>query len=72
ADETIVKIAGEKFYLWVCIDSETRFVLSWNLNKSRGSDCAFSLFKKASAFDSPKSIVTDGLKSYKEAIKYTF
>lgn len=72
ADETIVKIAGEKFYLWVCIDSETRFVLSWNLNKSRGSDCAFSLFKKASAFGSPKSIVTDGLKSYEEAIKYTF
>ena len=31
-----VKIAGEKFYLWVCIDSETRFVLSWNLNKSQG------------------------------------
>lgn len=72
ADETIIKIAGEKFYLWVCIDSETRFVLSWNLNKSRGSDCAFSLFKKASAFGSPKSIVTDGLKSYEEAIKYTF
>lgn len=72
ADETVVKINGEKYYLWLCIDSETRFVMSWNLNKSRGSECAFSLFEKARTFGSPKSIVTDGWDSYIEPIKYTF
>ncbi len=72
ADETVVKINGNKHYLWVCIDSETRFVTSWNLNKSRGSECAFSLFKRAKTFGSPKSIVTDGLPSYIEPVKNTF
>lgn len=63
---------GKKHYLWVCIDSETRLVTSWNLNQSRGSECAFSLFKQAKTFGSPKSIVTDGLPSYIEPIKNTF
>lgn len=72
ADETVVKINGEKYYLWLCIDSETRFVMSWNLNKSRGYECAFSLFEKVRTFGSPKSIVTDGWDSYIEPIKYTF
>lgn len=58
ADETVVKINGKKHYLWICIDSETRFITSWNLNKFRGSKCAFSLSKKAKTFGSPKSIVT--------------
>lgn len=72
ADETVVKINGQKHYLWVCIDSETRFVTSWNLNKSRGAECAFSLFKRAKIFGAPKSIVTDGLPSYIEPVKNTF
>ena len=28
ADETVVKIQGEKYYLWLILDSETRFVLA--------------------------------------------
>ncbi len=72
ADETVVKINGKNHYLWVCIDSETRFVTSWNLNQSRESECAFSLFKRAKTFGSPKSIVTDGLPSYREPVKNTF
>ena len=50
ADETIVKINDKKHYLWVCIDSETRFVTSWNLNQSREAECAFSLFKRSKTF----------------------
>lgn len=72
SDETVVFINGQKYYLWICIDSETRFITSWNLNKSRGSECAFSLFKKARSFGNPKCIVTDGLPSYIQAIKHTF
>ncbi|WP_083789269.1 DDE-type integrase/transposase/recombinase [Halanaerobium hydrogeniformans] len=40
-DKTIVKIKGQKYYLWVIIDSETRFVLSYNL---------FALSKYCSSF----------------------
>ena len=47
ADETVVKIDGQKYYLWICIDSENRLITSWNLSSSRGSDTAFSLFKSA-------------------------
>lgn len=72
ADETVVKINGKKHYLWICIDSETRFITSWNLNKSREAECAFSLFKRAKTFGSPNSIVTDGLLSYREPVKNTF
>lgn len=72
ADETVVKIKGQKHYLWICIDSETRFITSWNLNVSRESKCAFSLFKNAKKFGSPRSIVTDGLKSYNFPVKVIF
>ena len=56
ADETVVKINAQKYYLWICIDSETRFITSWNLNKSREAECAFSLFKQTKRFGKPKSI----------------
>lgn len=28
ADETVIKINAKKYYLWICIDSETRFITS--------------------------------------------
>ena len=72
ADETVVKIDSQKYYLWICIDSESRFITSWNLSSSRGSDAAFSLFKQAKKFGSPNAIVTDRWSSYIEAINTTF
>ena len=72
ADETVVKVNGQKYYLWICIDSESRLITSWNLSGSRGSDSAFSLFKQAKKFGSPNAIVTDRWPSYIEAINTTF
>lgn len=72
ADETVVKVDGQKYYLWICIDSESRLITSWNLSSSRGSDAAFSLFKQAKKFGSPNAIVTDRWPSYIEAINTTF
>ena len=72
ADETVVKVDGQKYYLWICIDSESRLITSWNLSSSRGSDASFSLFKQAKKFGSPNAIVTDRWPSYIEAIKTTF
>ena len=59
ADETVVKIDGQKYYLWICIDSASRLITSWNLSSSRCSDAAFSLFKQAKKFGSPNAIVTN-------------
>jgi len=43
ADETVVKVNGQKHYLWFIIDSETRFVLGFHLSPYRSSPQAFSL-----------------------------
>lgn len=34
-DETVIFINGEKYYLWLAINSETRFILTFHLTKSR-------------------------------------
>ena len=70
--ETVVKIDGQKYYLWICIDSASRLITSWNLSSSRCSDAAFSLFKQAKKFGSPNAIVTNPQPSYIEAINTTF
>ena len=49
-DETVVRINGIKYHIWICIDSETRFLTSWNLNQAIEAECAISLFKQAKHF----------------------
>ena len=72
ADETVVKIAGQKHYIWFIIDSETRFIIGFHLSKSRGSDAAFSLLSEASKAGRPKSIVSDCYAAYKLPVKTIF
>ena len=43
ADETVIKIQGEKYYLWLILDSETRFVLGFHLDRHRDSPQAFTI-----------------------------
>ena len=43
ADETVIKINGQKYYIWFIIDSETRFVLGFHLSPHKGSGQAFAL-----------------------------
>ncbi|WP_051130925.1 DDE-type integrase/transposase/recombinase [Fusobacterium ulcerans] len=40
-DETVIKIAGKRYYIWTLIDSETRYVLDWYLTTSREAASAF-------------------------------
>lgn len=42
-DETYIKIDGKDYYLWLGLDSETRFVLDFNLSPHRDSNAAHSL-----------------------------
>lgn len=72
ADETVVKINGKKYYLWLVIDSETRFVISFHLAPHRDSAQAFSVLHHASSLDTPNSIVSDRYWAYDMAVEACF
>ena len=68
ADETVVFINGQKYYLWLAIDSETRFMLAFHLTKSRSEDSAFTLINEAKKLGEPSNFITDRLPSYNQAV----
>ena len=68
ADETVVFINGERYYLWFAINSETRFILAFHLTKSRSEDSAFTLINEAKKFGEPSNFITDRLPSYNQAV----
>jgi transposase InsO family protein len=67
--ETVVKIRGMKYYLWLIVDSETRFVLSFHLSRHRDSPQAFSLLNSVKHLGKPGAIVTDRYSAYKVPVK---
>ena len=72
ADETVVKIAGVKHYIWFIIDSETRFVIGFHLSPHRDSPQAVSLFREAVQLGKPSAIVSDRYSAYKVPVKSIF
>ena len=72
ADETVIKIAGKKYYIWFIIDSETRFVLGFHLSPHRSSPQAHALFQHVSHLGNPKAIVSDRYSAYKVPTKCYF
>lgn len=72
ADETVVKVAGVRHYIWFIIDAETRFVLGFHLSPHRDSPQAFSLLNSVKYLGSPGRIVSDRYAAYKLPIKSIF
>ncbi len=72
ADETVVKICGDKHYIWFIVDSETRFVLGFHLSSWRNSIQAFSLLNSVKHLGKPDSIVFDRYFAYKQPDKAVF
>ena len=72
ADETVVKIAGVKHYIWFIIDSETRFVIGFHLSPHRDSPQAVSLFSEVVKLGKPSAIVSDRYSAYKVPVKSIF
>ena len=68
ADETVVFINGIKHYLWLVIDSETRFIVSFHLSRYRDEASALSLINEAKKYGSPSNLITDRWPAYNEAI----
>jgi len=68
-DEVYVKINGDMHYLWRAVDHEGEVLESY-VTKTRDKAAALKFMKKAlKRHGSPKSITTDGLRSYKAAMK---
>jgi putative transposase len=61
ADETVVKVAGVKHYIWFVIDLETRFVVAFHLSPHR--DSAYNVPVK-SVFKDVKYIQVESFKDY--------
>jgi transposase-like protein len=75
ADEMMIQINGDWFYLWNVIDQRSRFHLATVISKGRKTANARKVFqqaKKTSHGCKPKFIVTDGLGSYHKAINKEF
>ena len=68
-DEVFVKIRGETHYLWRAIDHEGEVLESY-VTKTRDKAAALKFLRKAmKRYGSPKTIVTDRLRSYGAAMK---
>ena len=68
-DEVYVKINGELRYLWRAVDHEGEVLESF-VTKTRDKEAALTFIKKAmKRHGKAKSITTDGLRSYKAAMK---
>jgi putative transposase len=68
-DEVYVKINGEMHYLWRAVDHEGEVLESY-VTKTRDKPAALKFIKRAmKRFGKPRSVVTDGLRSYGAALK---
>jgi putative transposase len=69
-DEMVVRIAGERMYLWRAVDHEGR-VLDMLVQRRRDSGAALRLMRKLLRKQgfAPKLLVTDKLRSYASAFR---
>jgi putative transposase len=68
-DEVYVKINGEMHYLWRAVDHEGEILESY-VTKTRDKAAALRFMKKAlKRHGSPETITTDGLRSYRAAMR---
>ena len=74
ADEMQVKVGGEQLWNWNVMDAETRYILASHLSPNRDKRAAVAVGRKAAeaADEPPKTVKTDQLASYPQAIKDVF
>lgn len=66
ADETVIKVGGQKVWLWDIIDSQTRYLLATRISTARHTGDAQVLMDRAIklAGKHPKAVITDKLSAY--------
>lgn len=74
ADETVLKIEGDKVWFWDIIDSRTRFLIASHMSLTRTTHDARVLLARAArrAEKPPKEVITDRLQAYIDGIELNF
>ena len=74
ADEVYVKVRGNMKYLFAMMDDETRFWIAQQVSNFKENTNATQLFRKAkeTAGKEPKTLITDGLRTYGMASTFEF
>ncbi len=74
ADEIYIKIKGNMKYLFAIMDDETRFLIAQEVAETKEKHDARMLFHRAKRLmaKQPKTLITDGLRSYSIANEYVF
>jgi len=74
SDEQMIKSKGKWIWCWNVIDEETRFLLANNVTNGRFEKDARNVLRKAkeTSKTKPEFVITDGLQSYRGAIKKEF
>jgi len=74
SDEQMIKSNGGHSWAWNIMDSRTRFLLTTLITETREVKDARRMLRKAKeiADANPQAIITDGLQSYRKAIKKEF
>ena len=73
-DETVIKVGGANWWFWDMIDTDTRFLLSSHLSKTRGILDVVTVMRNAwqRTDKAPKVIISDGLGVYPDGIERVF
>jgi len=71
-DETVIKIAGKKHWIYVVLCHKSRFVIAWYLSKSHTTDGAIKVLQLAikRAGFRPNRVVSDRHPLYKEMLNF--
>ena len=74
ADETMVKVDKQRYWIWNVMDADTRYMLAIYLTPDRDLKAAKKVMQMAkdAAKHPPKRVRTDRLPAYKRAIKAVF
>jgi putative transposase len=74
ADETMLKILGQKLWFWEVLCARTRFLLAYHVSVTRTTRDAQRLVERASrkAGKIPKFFLTDNLAAYLDGIELAF
>ena len=74
ADEVVVNVGGQKYWLFNVMDADSRFLLAAYLSSERTTRAAATALAMARerAAEPPEQLKTDGLPSYRRAMRRAF
>lgn len=73
-DETMIRVGGDKVWIWDVIEAKTRFLLATHLTLSRNMRSAIAILDEANkrTIGVPNYIVSDGMPAYPDAVEQVF